>query len=152
MYHQVHYVLNHRPETLQNAIYEGWIRWAGYPLELSVDLEGGFISQSFVETMSRGGIMVTPVAGQAHWQHGKIDRHGSTLKDMILRVVKQTGVVGKDHMTWVGIEAAMAKNSLIREHCFSPAQLLFGKESRLFGELEENGQPCAFHFDVGNPR
>ena len=45
----------------------------------------------------------------------------------------------------------MAKNMLVREHGFSPAQLVFGKEPRLYGEIEANGEPCGFHFSAGEP-
>lgn len=44
----------------------------------------------------------------------------------------------------------MPKNMLVREHGFSPAQLLFGKEPRNFREMVENGEACAYHFSVGD--
>ena len=50
----------------------------------------------------------------------------------------------------MGIEITGAKNSLIREHGFSPSQLLFGREPRYYGEIVRNGEPCSFHFEVGN--
>ena len=150
MYHQVCYLKAHTPESFRQAFFDFWVRWAGTPLEVTVDLERGLVSQEFVEALSEAGVHVVPIAGQAHWQHGKIERHGAILKDMFGRVVKETGAVGEEQMTWLGAECVQAKNMLIREHGFSPAQLVFGREPKAYGELVENGEPCAMHYSVSD--
>ena len=152
MYHQVTHLKNHGPATFVQGLMECWIRWAGTPVEISVDMERGLVSREFVDTMSEGGTRVIPIAGQAHWQHGKIERHGSILKDMINRVVREAKVKGEEQMEWLAMECTQAKNMLIREHGFSPNQLVFGKEPRVFGEIEENGEPCAYHFNCSDPK
>lgn len=81
MYHQVTYLKNHTPETFRAGLFDYWIRWAGVPEEVTVDMERGLVSQSFTSALSEAGIQVVPIAGQAHWQNGKIERHGSILKD-----------------------------------------------------------------------
>ena len=150
MFHQVSWIGGHSPDVFVRALVEGWIKWAGTPGEISVDMERGFGAPEFVQEMGRVGSVVVAIAGQAHWQHGKIERHGQTVKDMMKRIVQQSNIKGPLEMSWAAIEACGAKNSLVREHGFSPNQLLFGKEPRCYGEIEENGEPCAFHFDVGD--
>ena len=149
MFHQVSWIGGHSPDVFAIVSKDHWIRWAGTPGEISVDMERGFGAPEFVQEMGRAGSVVVPIAGQAHWQHGKIERHGQTVKDMIKKVVHQSNLKGPLEMSWAAIESCCAKNSLVREHGFSPNQLLFGKEPRCYGEIEEKGEPCAFHFDVG---
>ena len=150
MYHQVAYLKAHTAENMQTAVMEQWVAWAGTPLEISVDMERSLVSREFVDCMGQAGVVVIPIAGQAHWQHGKIERHGGILKDMIGKVVLDAKPVGEEQMRWVGIEVTGAKNMLVREHGFSPSQLLFGREPKAFGELIENGEPCALHFSAGD--
>ena len=141
---------DHTPESCVAHFMNFWVKWAGKPLEVSIDLETGLGSREFALALGEGGISVVPIAGQAHWQHEKIERHGSILKDMLGRVISQLGVHEGDRLGWVADEVTMAKNMLVREHGFSPSQLLFGREPRAFGEIEENGEPVAYHPTVGD--
>ncbi|CAL1168448.1 unnamed protein product [Cladocopium goreaui] len=50
----------------------------------------------------------------------------------------------------IAMEAAWAKNSLTREHGWSPVALVFGREPRVSGELVQDGNPVSYHFDVGD--
>jgi hypothetical protein len=150
MYHQVTYLKRHTPESFRHGLFEFWVRWAGTPEEVTVDLETGFVSKEFVQALGEAGIQLAPIAGQAHWQNGKIERHGAILKEMMKKTIQQTEASGEEELTWLGIEITGAKNSLIREHGFSPSQLLFGREPRYYGEIVRNGEPCSFHFEVGN--
>lgn len=68
---------------------------------------------------------------------------------MISKTVDHAEAVGEEEMTWLAVEITNAKNSLIREHGFSPSQLLFGMVPKGYGEIVRNGEPCAYHFDVG---
>ena len=54
-------------------------------------------------------------------------------------------------MRGVGREVAWSKNTLAREHGWSPVALVFGKEPRVFGELHREGGPSEFHPRVGDP-
>lgn len=150
MYHQVCLIEDHSPKTFVKNFFDRWVRWAGNPGEITIDMERGFGSQEFANAMGEAGIHVYSIAGQAHWQHGKIERHGSILKDMMSKTVVQADVHGKHRLEWMCVEVAMAKNSLIREHGFSPSQLVFGRDPRCYGELVENGEPCSFHLSVGD--
>lgn len=150
MYHQVIQIRDHSPDTFIESFFNHWTKWAGYPLEVSIDLERGFGSKAFADALGHAGISVVPIASQAHWQHGKIERHGGVLKEMLQRVFESMGRVRDEHVRWLADEVTMAKNMLVREHGFSPSQLLFGKEPRCFGEIEANGEPCSYHQAVGD--
>ena len=150
MYHQACVIEDHSPKTFVSHFFEKWIRWAGNPGEITIDMERGFGSQEFANAMGEAGIHVFSIAGQAHWQHGKIERHGAILKDMMSKTIIQAEVTGKRRLDWLCVEVSMAKNSLIREHGFSPSQLVFGRDPRCYGELVENGEPCSLHLSVGD--
>ena len=150
MFHQVHPVHDHSPQTFVRVFMDGWIKWAGPPGEISIDMETGFGGKTFAQLMGEAGALVVPIAGQAHWQHGKIERHGAILKDMLIKVCNERDVTDKEAMAWACTEVTNAKNALIREHGFSPSQLVFGRDPRCFGELEENGEVCAFHPQIGD--
>ena len=150
MYHVVTRIEDHSPNTFIEVFRNSWAKWAGFPLEISIDLERGFGSAEFATALGEAGVSVVPIASQAHWQHGKIERHGGILKHMLERTIHAIdGKTGKQ-IEWAAEEVTHAKNCLIREHGFSPAQLVFGKEPRGFGELEANGEACSFHFSVGD--
>ena len=149
MYHLVTMIPDHSPETFCRVFFQDWVKWAGRPIEVSIDLERGFGSQLFSETLGEAGISVVPIAGQAHWQHGKIERHGAIIKDMLGKVITEQDIKTPEELSWAANEVSMAKNTLIREHGFSPAQLLFGRKPKPFGEIEENGETCCYHFSVG---
>lgn len=149
MYHQVSYIHDHSPGTFVDVFMNRWIRWAGTPEEVSIDLERGFGSQEFASALGEAGVTVVPVAGQAHWQHGKIERHGSIVKTMIQKVLHEIDGKKPIDVDWAAQEVTQAKNMLAREHGFSPSQLVFGKEPRAFGELEANGDVCTVHFNAG---
>lgn len=151
MYHLVTPIPDHSPQTFIKVFMRDWAKWAGNPVEISIDLERGFGSQEFADVMGKAGTAVVPIAGQAHWQHGKIERHGAIVKTMLTKVLSQNDGVTPEEVGWLANEVTMAKNMLVREHGFSPAQLVFGKEPRLYGEIEANGEPCGFHFSAGEP-
>ena len=150
MYHQIFLIDDNTPSTFLSVLLDSWVRWAGVPGEATIDMERGFGGEEFSSIAGESGIQVVSIAGQAHWQHGKIERHGAIAKDMLKKVIIEGDIKTREHMYWAAIEVSNAKNALIREHGFSPSQLVFGRDPRNFGELEENGEPCAFHFSVGD--
>ena len=53
-------------------------------------------------------------------------------------------------MKHVGREVGYAKNTLVREHGWSPVALVFGKKPRMYGELHSQGEATAYHPRVGD--
>lgn len=148
-YHIIKRLQDHAPETLYNAFRDGWVNWAGPPNQVTVDMEGGFRGRPFWEEVGQCGSCIVSIAGTAHWQAGKVERHNQIIKDILKQVINHTQVKGVEQIEEVALESIHAKNSLTREHGWSPATLVFGKEPRVFGELYEHGNPSAFHPDVG---
>ena len=126
--------------------------WCGPdpPNQVSVDMEGGFRGKEFWEEVGKQGSVLLSIAGTAHWQAGKVERHNQILKDMLRNVANQVQAKGRNTMEQIGFETAWAKNSLVREHGWSPVCLVFGREPRAAGELVESGNPVSYHLQVGS--
>ena len=149
-YHIIELLRDHSPSELNKAFDRAWTKWAGPPLRVSVDFEGGFRGKDFWNKVGEAGASLVSIAGTAHWQAGKVERHNQTIKDMLRTVIRQTGVKGREEMKKVAREVSWAKNTLTREHGWSPVALVFGKEPRVFGELHSQGEPHSFHPRVGD--
>ena len=150
-FHMLELLRDHSPNELQRAFDRGWSKWAGIPLRVSVDMEGGFAGADFWERVSQAGTSLSSIAGTAHWQAGKVERHNSIIKDMLRKTVQGTQPKGREAMRILSREVTFAKNSLVREHGWSPVALVFGKEPRVFGELSNEGNPATYHPEIGNP-
>lgn len=144
-FHTVAYLDNRTPQHYFDAFCNNWVNWAGPPGRLTTDMEGGFCGREFWEEVGRMGTPMVTIAGCAHWQAGKVERHNGIIKDMFTKVVNHTNPVGKDAMIRVSREIMHAKNALVREHGWSPYALVFGREPRVFGELMANGNPVSYH-------
>ena len=149
-FHILELLRDHSPEELNKAFDRAWSKWAGPPLRVSVDFEGGFRGSEFWQKVSEAGSSLVSIAGTAHWQAGKVERHNQTIKDMLRTVIRQTSAKGRESMRSVGREVAWAKNTLVREHGWSPVSMVFGKEPRVYGELHGEGEPIAYHPRVGD--
>ena len=149
-FHILELLRDHTPFELNKAFDRAWSKWAGPPLRVCVDFEGGFRGSDFWQRVSEAGSSLVSIAGTAHWQGGKVERHNLTAKDMLRTVIRQTGAKGRESMRSVGREVAWAKNTLVREHGWSPVAWVFGREPRVYGELHAEGEPVAFHPRVGD--
>ena len=119
---------------------------------MTVDCEGGFQSREFWDKVSKAGTILSSIAGTAHWQAGKVERHNQTIKDMLHATIRHAQAKRRDDIRLLAREVCWAKNSLVREHGWSPVALVFGREPRVFGELYHEGNPASFHPQVGEPQ
>ena len=149
-YHIAELLSDHSPQALYRAFDRGWSRWAGPPAQVTVDFEGGFQGKQFWEQVSSAGTLLTSIAGTAHWQAGKVERHNQIIKDMITTTIRHTQARGREQVRSLAREVSWAKNSLTREHGWSPVALVFGREPRVFGELVEQGNATGYHPQVGD--
>ena len=149
-FHVVRRVDDHTPKCLYDTFLDGWMSWAGPPSSVTVDMEGGFRGKEFWEEVMQHGSTVVMIAGTAHWQAGKVERHNQIVKEIIRNVSNHLGTRGADQMKQLAVEATHAKNSLVREHGWSPAALVFGREPRVSGEIYEDGNPVSYHLNVGS--
>ena len=81
------------------------------------------------------------IAGTAHWQAGKVERHNQIAKDMIQKNRNHTQTKGEQAMKEMAVKISHAKNSLVREHGWSPNTSVFGREPRVCGGLLQQGTP-----------
>ena len=149
-YHVLELLRDHSPEELHRAFDRGWCKWAGPPMRVTTDLEGGFVGREFWTKVTQSGSSLASIAGTAHFQAGKIERHNQTIKDMLFATIRETSPVGREEMRKLSREVAWAKNSLVREHGWAPVALVFGREPRVFGEMYHGGNPTAYHLSVGD--
>ena len=63
-----------------------WVNWAGYPQEVYVDPGGEFVSDAWAVRMQEAGIKVHMSAKDSHWQLGRAEIHGSTIKQMLSKM------------------------------------------------------------------
>lgn len=149
-YHQVGYLSDHAPQSLYQVLQDSWLHWAGPPSVITVDMEGGFRGRDFWEEVSKAGSLVSSIAGTSHWQAGKIERRNQMIKGIMRGVINHVQAKGLEQVKQIAHECIHAKNALTREHGWSPSMLVFGREPQIFGELVQDGNPVAYHPDVGD--
>ena len=72
--HVLELLRDHSPLELHRAFDRGWCKWAGPPMRVTTDLEGGFVGHEFWNQVTQAGSSLSSIAGTAHFQAGKIER------------------------------------------------------------------------------
>ena len=68
---------------VQEKFVNGWLSWAGSPNEIVLDSASEFVSEAFSQFLQNLNIKCTVVPKGAHWQMGRIERHGGVLQEML---------------------------------------------------------------------
>ena len=119
-----------------------WCSWAGIPSELVVDSGTELNSQEFQNFLQQYGIRCTTTNPEAHWQNGRVERHGSFLQSMLSRVDQEMGINDYHDLQASLNQCTSAKNMLSTRHGYSPEIIVFGRQSRLPGSiLNDEGVP-----------
>ena len=125
-----------------HLINQHWICWAGAPQYLSVDSASELNGEEFTKFTQRLGIRQTTTCPEAHWQHGKIERHGKFIQDMLSRLDAEIPISSYQDLQQSLNQCTQAKNNLSVRHGFSPEIIVFGKQSRVPGSiLSDEGVP-----------
>ena len=103
-----------------------WVNWAGYPAEISVDPGSEFTSDAFAAKMQEAKIRAHMSAADSHWQLGRAEVHGCTIKRMLSRMDLEKGIESSLEFQAALRQAFMAKNSLRRSDGYSPQQSVLG--------------------------
>ena len=122
-------------ELIKRTLQEQWVSWAGYPKQLSVDPAKPNISEAMADLCEANGFQLNMIAGEAHWQLGRVERHGGWFAQMPDRVVQDVGVSSQSEFKDSVVHTQCAKNSLINVHGVSPYQLVFGRNPQLPSDL-----------------
>ncbi|CAK9117104.1 unnamed protein product [Durusdinium trenchii] len=137
-------------QSTVSLLRDGWIRAFGAPNVFMTDQGPEFQGQveSLLRTFSIYHDMVPP---SASWRMGLAERHGSVLKLLVMKIIKEKTIIGLEEVQTAVASAVASRNLQARVAGFSPAQLIFGKEMSLPGNLMEAiaGQ---FKFQVANPQ
>ena len=128
----------HSAVTMEASFCSIWCNTFGAPGTLIVDLESGL--QAGLGRFSEWhGTKIRPIAGQAHWQNGTVERAIRTWKEIWGRLVDEwTATVDEAGMIITATNAAM--NTLRRESGFSPSQAVWGRDPRLPEEVKGTPQ------------
>ena len=122
-------------QDLIRVLNQHWLSWAGPPTEMVVDSGTEMNSQEFAEFTQRFNIRSTTTAPDAHWQSGKIERHGAFLQSMLSKVDMEHPVLDYDNLQQTLNQRTHAKNSLSIRHGYAPEVIVFGKHTRLVGSV-----------------
>ena len=114
-------------ELLKGVLRDSWISWAGVPRHLSVDPAKPNISDALAEYVESNGITMHQTAADAHWQLGKVERHGQWFARIFDRVCSEVHPSTPEQFVDCVIQTQTAKNTLISQSGVSPCQLVFGK-------------------------
>ena len=133
---------SHTSSDIIRLFSQHWMNWAGAPQELKVDSGTELNSQEFAEFNQRFGIRCETTCPEAHWQNGKIERHGDFLQHMLTKIDLELSIQNYADMQMALNQCTQAKNSLSSHQGYSPELIVFGKQSRLPGSvLNDDGIP-----------
>ena len=98
------------PEEVEFQFASHWVRSFGYPLQIKADPDGS--SRGYFEaSMDQAGVFLDFIPAEAHHRIGLIQRHNSTLRDLMERVIDPRAVSDEAMMQQAVIAACFAKNS-----------------------------------------
>ena len=132
-------------QSLIDIIQRSWLSWAGPPKELVIDGETGLCSEGFKEFCRQQSILPRVVAAYAHWQMGKVERHGEIIQSMLRCLDKDNPITTSKDFEEGLFQCCGAKNSLSRAQGYTPEILVLGKSRRLPGSLTNEPFDAANH-------
>ena len=140
-YHLVTSIPDTKASTITEAVRKAWILWAGPPRAFALDLDSGF-KDVFEDLCAQCNAYMSHAAGQAHWQHGLVERHNGVWKAVWAKIVEANTLVGYE-LDW-GIDSVNnAKNLLRNKDGYSPRQWVFGVNPRLLGDVVDEPHAAA---------
>ena len=114
----------------------GWIRPFGMPEAILSD-GGSEFRGHFESSCESNGILQILIDPEAPWQNGRVERHGGWIKER-LETELQSGVLRLRSVADVEdllASLCAAKNQYLNRGGFSPAQLVFGRNPQVPGDL-----------------
>ena len=128
----------HSTGAMEASFCSIWSNTFGAPGTMILDLESGL--QSGLGRFSEWhGTRLRPIAGQAHWQNGTVERAIRTWKEIWIKLIDEnSAVLDEADMVVTAVNSAM--NTLRRDAGFSPAQAVWGRNPRLPEEPHNTGQ------------
>ena len=128
-------------DVLRRLFKDGWLRWAGSPVEVLMDPGRTNMADSFVAFLEQSGTRVSNIAAEAHNQLGKVEKHGHLFEVILQKVLDQIQPQSQQEYEECVVQAANSKNELINNKGLSPCQLVFGRNPRVPADLLQDW-PC----------
>ena len=123
-----------KPSDVFSAFRSAWLQNFGYPMRLSVDDDGAFKAE-FDDKVTEGGTHLNVVPPEAHHQLGTIERHNSTLRMLLERIVDSSPCSCPEDIDNALIAGVQAKNSATWSSGRPPYIAAFGKIPRFGTDL-----------------
>ena len=114
-------------EITKGVLRDSWIHWAGIPEHLELDPSKPNLSTMLAEYCESRGIVMHHIAADAHWQLGKVERHGQWFQSIFKKVCDEHPPMSAEDFVDRVSQTQQAKNSLISERGASPFQHVFGR-------------------------
>ncbi|CAE7510542.1 RE1 [Symbiodinium sp. CCMP2592] len=128
----------HSTRTMEDSFCALWSNTFGAPGTLVVDLESG-LQAGLARFSEWHGSFIRPIAGQAHWQNGTVERAIRTWKEVWSRLVDERSATS-DEANMVVTAVNNAMNTLRRDAGFSPAQAVWGRDPQLPEDVHNSFQ------------
>eukprot|EP00435_Cladocopium_sp_Y103_P030061 s1739_g7.t1 len=122
-------------EVTKGVFRDSWLAWAGPPKVLELDSSSSNLSDALGEFCEAHGIDMQHIAADAHWQLGKVERHGHWFSQIFERVADECRPTTAEEFVDCVLQTQTAKNALISESGASPYQLVFGRNPRIPQDL-----------------
>ena len=128
----------HSTKTMEASFCTIWSNIFGAPGTLVVDLESG-LQAGLARFSEWHGTYIRPIAGQAHWQNGTVERAIRTWKEVWGRIIDERSATAEEaNMVITAVNNAM--NTLRRDSGFSPSQAVWGRDPKLPEEIHGSYQ------------
>ena len=124
-----------KAEDLTHLIQMRWISWAGAPNEIVVDSATEMNREVFGNFLQRFGIRSTTTCPEAHWQNGRIERHGSFVQSMLVKMDLESPILVYPSLQAALNQCTQAKNTLSVRHGYAPEIIVFGKHAGIPGSV-----------------
>ncbi|OLP93808.1 hypothetical protein AK812_SmicGene24243 [Symbiodinium microadriaticum] len=147
-YHVLSYMKDRSEEETMRLLVNGWFAFFGPPDEMLLDSDGSFRGFRFETLQAQCAVKVRYAPADAHYQMGKVERHGQSIRYIVQRLVSQFAPLGPEELNVVVMMSAAAKNNLLRRAGSSPAQWVYGRNHKLPGSLLSSGgnvESCSLH-------
>ena len=116
-------------QTTIRTLHQIWFQWAGYPKQIAHDQGGEFMTNEWKDLLLEHGIQ--SILSAAPWQRGRIERHGSTIKDMLHRIDQECVINDSSQFDAALLQCFQAKNAMSIVDGYSPEQAVLGRAARL---------------------
>ena len=116
-------------QTNIKTLHQIWFQWAGYPRQIAHDQGGDFMTNEWKDLLLEHGVQ--PILSAAPWQRGRIERHGSTIKDMLHRIDQEYAINDSSQFDAALLQCFQAKNAMSIVDGYSPEQAVLGRASKL---------------------